>query len=49
MDGLALAWKTLDSEVEYTCPGLGIVRDDVASLDDRKGSPHNPPPVLPWP
>ncbi|QLD90760.1 NUDIX hydrolase [Natronomonas salina] len=25
----ALAWETLDSEIDYSCPGFDVVRDDV--------------------
>ena len=42
MDGdeTDLAWETLDSETEYTCPGFDIVRDDVAFPDGERGSFH---------
>jgi len=48
-DDSDLAWDTLDSETEYSCPGFDIVRDDVAFPDGERGSFHyitEPPSVV---
>ena len=48
-DDSDLAWDTLDSETEYSCPGFDVVRDDVAFLDGERGSFHyvtEPPSVI---
>ena len=39
-DETDLAWETLDSETEYTCPGFDVVRDDVVLPGGERGSFH---------
>lgn len=44
-----LAWETLDSEIDYTCPGFDVVRDDVRLPDGTEGEFHyvsEPPSVV---
>lgn len=35
-----LAWQTLDSEIDYTCPGFDVVRDDVRLPDGTETEFH---------
>lgn len=35
-----LAWRTLDSEIDYTCPGFDVVRDDVRLPDGTETDFH---------
>lgn len=49
MDESELAWRTLGSETEYTCPGFDVVRDDVRLPDGTETSFHyvsEPPSVV---
>ena len=49
MDEEALAWRTLDSEIDYTCPGFDVVRDDVRLPDGTETEFHyvsDPPSVV---
>jgi len=49
MDDSDLAWHTLDSETEYTCPGFDVVRDDVRLPDGTETEFHyvsEPPTVV---
>ncbi|MEF8778915.1 MAG: NUDIX hydrolase [Natronomonas sp.] len=44
-----LAWQTLDSEIDYTCPGFDVVRDDVRLPDGTETEFHyvsEPPSVV---
>jgi ADP-ribose pyrophosphatase len=44
-----LAWRTLDSEIDYTCPGFDVVRDDVRLPDGTDTDFHyisEPPSVV---
>lgn len=44
-----LAWRTLDSETDYTCPGFDVVRDDVRLPDGTETDFHyvsEPPSVV---
>ena len=44
-----LAWRTLDSEIDYTCPGFDVVRDDVRLPDGTVTDFHyvsEPPSVV---
>ena len=44
-----LAWRTLGSETDYTCPGFDVVRDDVELPDGTKTDFHyvsEPPSVV---
>ncbi|WP_049981419.1 NUDIX hydrolase [Halolamina rubra] len=36
-----LAWETLDSEIEYRCPGFAVRRDDVALPDGTETEYHH--------
>ena len=48
-DEADLAWKTLDSRTEYTCPGFDVVRDDVRLPDGTETAFHyvsEPPSVV---
>ena len=48
LDG-ALDWETLDSEVDYTCPGFDVRRDDVRLPDGTETDYHyvdEPPAVV---
>jgi ADP-ribose pyrophosphatase len=45
----ALAWETLDSETDYTCPGFDVVRDEVRLPDGTETDFHyvsEPPSVV---
>jgi ADP-ribose pyrophosphatase len=49
MDESDLAWETLDSEIDYTCPGFDVVRDDVRLPDGTQSDFHyvtEPPSVV---
>ena len=49
MDDSELAWRTLGSETEYTCPGFDVVRDDVRLPDGTETEFHSvsePPSVV---
>jgi len=49
MDEPDLAWETLGSETEYTCPGFDVVRDDVRLPDGTETDFHyvsEPPSVV---
>lgn len=49
MDEDALDWRTLDSEIDYTCPGFDVVRDDVRLPDGTETDFHyvsEPPSVV---
>lgn len=49
MDDSELAWRTLGSETEYTCPGFDVVRDDVRLPDGTESEFHSvsePPSVV---
>lgn len=49
MDDHGLAWRTLDSETAYTCPGFDVVRDDVRLPDGTETDFHyvtEPPSVV---
>jgi ADP-ribose pyrophosphatase len=39
-DADILAWETLDSETDYTCPGFDVVRDDVRLPDGTETDFH---------
>ena len=39
-DDDALAWVTLDSEIDYTCPGFDVQRDDVRLPDGTETDFH---------
>jgi ADP-ribose pyrophosphatase len=44
-----LAWETLDSETDYTCPGFDVVRDEVRLPDGTETEFHyvsEPPSVV---
>ena len=44
-----LAWRTLDSAIDYTCPGFDVVRDDVRLPDGTETEFHHvsePPSVV---
>ncbi|MCQ4332741.1 NUDIX hydrolase [Natronomonas sp. F2-12] len=44
-----LAWRTLGSEIDYTCPGFDVVRDDVRLPDGTETEFHyvsEPPSVV---
>ena len=44
-----LSWETLDSEIDYTCPGFDVVRDDVGLPDGTETEFHyvsEPPSVV---
>lgn len=44
-----LAWETLDSELDYTCPGFDVVRDEVRLPDGIEAEFHyvsEPPSVV---
>ena len=48
-DEVDLAWETLDSTTEYTCPGFDVVRDDVRLPDGTETAFHyvsEPPSVV---
>lgn len=48
-DSADLAWKTLDSDVDYSCPGFDVVRDDVRLPDGTETDFHyvtEPPSVV---
>jgi len=48
-DDSDLAWDTLDSETEYSCPGFNVVRDDVRLPDGTETAFHyvsEPPSVV---
>ena len=48
-DEADLAWETLDSKTEYTCPGFDVVRDDVRLPDGTETAFHyvsEPPSVV---
>jgi ADP-ribose pyrophosphatase len=48
-DEADLAWETLDSMTEYTCPGFDVVRDDVRLPDCTETAFHyvsEPPSVV---
>ncbi len=48
-DDARLAWETTDSEVEYTCPGFDVRRDDVVLPDGTETDFHyvdEPPAVV---
>jgi ADP-ribose pyrophosphatase len=48
-DSEDLAWLTLDSEIDYTCPGFDVVRDDVRLPDGTETEFHyvsEPPSVV---
>ena len=49
MDDAALAWETLDSTTDYTCPGFDVVVDDVRFPDGTESEFHyvsEPPSVV---
>jgi ADP-ribose pyrophosphatase len=49
MDDASLAWETLDSTIDYTCPGFDIVVDDVRFPDGTESDFHyvsDPPSVV---
>jgi ADP-ribose pyrophosphatase len=49
MDESDLAWETLDSELDYTCPGFDVVREDVRLPDGTDAEFHHvsePPSVV---
>jgi len=49
MEDHELAWRTIDSETAYTCPGFGVVRDDVRLPDGTETDFHyvtEPPSVV---
>ena len=49
MDESDLAWETLDSEIDYTCPGFDVVREDVRLPDGTNAEFHHvsePPSVV---
>lgn len=49
MDDSDLDWQTLDSEIDYTCPGFDVVRDDVRLPDGTETEFHfvsEPPSVV---
>jgi ADP-ribose pyrophosphatase len=35
-----LAWETLDTDVDYRCPGFSVMRDDVALPDGTESDYH---------
>lgn len=44
-----IAWETIDSEIEYVCPGFEVIRDDVRLGDGTKTEFHyvsEPPSVV---
>ena len=48
-DADALAWETVDSDVDYACPGFDVRRDDVVLPDGTETSFHyvdEPPAVV---
>lgn len=40
MDEAELTWRTIDSEIDYTCPGFDVVRDDVELPDGTETEFH---------
>ncbi|MFT4905903.1 MAG: ADP-ribose pyrophosphatase [Natronomonas sp.] len=49
MDDADLAWETLASETDYTCPGFDVIRDDVRLPDGTETDFHyvsEPPSVV---
>jgi len=40
-DGSDLAWKTLDSEIDYRCPGFDVRRSDVRLPDGTETDYHH--------
>lgn len=49
MDEETLAWRRLDSEIDYTCPGFDVIRDDVRLPDGTEAEFHyvsEPPSVV---
>jgi ADP-ribose pyrophosphatase len=49
MDDSELAWRTIASETDYTCPGFDVVRDEVRLPDGTETSFHyvsEPPSVV---